>query len=251
MQLQDIKKYSAIGAGFIALYLLFLISSAPADKLISQVQLPKGVSLQGISGSVFSGKAKSVTINKYTVSNIEWSVSLLSLLTFDPSVTINFGDRLASVSGTMDLSNLGPEVLVENAHVVVDANEVITQLNLPIDLNAGGQIQLDIASFGLGKPVCAVADGVVLWDNANVNAMDEDIDLGSLKASLACDKGALAITVDPNNNLGLELTAYVANMKRISANGYLTPGSKFPSELRPVLSFIGKKDSKGRYTIRL
>lgn len=251
MQLQDIKKYSAIGAGFIALYLVFLISSAPANKLISQVPLPKGVSLQGISGSAFAGKAKSVTINKYTVNNIEWSVSLLSLLTFDPSVSINFGDRLASVSGSMDLSNLGPEILIENAHVTVDANEVVSQLNLPIDLNAGGQIELDVASFSIGKPICAVAEGVILWDNANVNAMEEDIDLGSLKASLACDKGALAITVDPSNDLGLELTAYVATMDRVSANGYLTPGAKFPNALKPVLGFIGKKDSQGRYTIRL
>ncbi|WNC72591.1 type II secretion system protein N [Thalassotalea psychrophila] len=251
MQLQDIKKYSAIVAGFIALYLIFLISLAPADKLISQISLPKGVSLQGISGSAFSGKAKSVTINKYTVENVQWSVSLLSLITFDPSVAVNFGDRLSSVSGSMDLSNLGPELLVENAHVIVDANEVVTQLNLPIDMNAGGQVTLDILAIGLGKPVCAIADGVMQWDNANVNAMDEDIDLGSLKATLACNEGALAITIDPKNDLGLELTANVASMRRITADGYLTPGNKFPSALKPVLGFIGKKDSKGRYTIRL
>ncbi|WOH36686.1 type II secretion system protein N [Thalassotalea fonticola] len=251
MQLQDIKKYSAIGAGFIALYLIFLISSAPADKLITQVPLPKGVSLQGISGSVFSGKARTVTINKYTVNNIEWSVSLLSLLTFDPSITINFGDRLGSVSGSMDLSNLGPEILIENAQIIVDANEIVTQLNLPIDLNAGGQIKLNVASYGMGKPVCAVANGIILWDNANVNAMDEDIDLGSLQASLSCNKGALEVTVDPKNDLGLELTANAYSMKRVTADGYLTPGDKFPHALRPVLGFIGKKDSKGRYTIRL
>ncbi|WNC68406.1 type II secretion system protein N [Thalassotalea nanhaiensis] len=251
MQLQDIKKYSAIVAGFIALYLIFLISLAPADKLISQISLPKGVSLQGISGSAFSGKAKSVTINNYAVKNVEWSVSIFSLITFNPSVAVNFGDRLSSISGSMDLSNLGPELLVENAQVIVDANEVATQLNLPIDVNAGGQIKLDILEIGMGKPVCGIADGVIQWDNAHVNAMEEDIDLGSLKATLACNKGALAITVDPKNNLGLELTANVLSMKRVTADGYLTPGANFPNALKPVLGFIGRKDSKGRYTIRL
>ena len=161
MQLQDIKKYSAIGAGFIALYLFFLISSTPADKLISQIALPKGVSLQGISGSAFSGKAKSVTINKYSVENVQWSVSLLSLITFNPSVAVNFGDRLGSLSGSMELSNFGAEMFVENAEVLIDANELVAKLNLPIDVNAGGQIKLEIGSFGMGKPVCSVANGAI------------------------------------------------------------------------------------------
>ncbi|OUS23447.1 hypothetical protein A9Q98_15320 [Thalassotalea sp. 42_200_T64] len=249
--MKQIKKYLAIFSAFILLYLVFLVNLAPANKLLSRVDLPTGVSLHGISGSIFSGKAQTLTINQLSIENVNWSVSYFSLITLNPKVTVNIGNNLASISGRLELSNLTSGLTVSNADIKVDANEVIGQLNLPIDINAAGQIHLTMAEFAMGKPICAVAQGAISWPNASVNAMEENVELGTLKALLSCEKGSLNITIDPKNDLGLELTAYVVSKSRIKANGYLTPGDKFPENLKPVLGFIGNKDRQGRYKISL
>ncbi|KGJ98105.1 type II secretion system protein N [Thalassotalea sp. ND16A] len=249
--MKQIKKYLAIFTGFILLYLVFLVNLAPADKLLSRIELPTGVSLHDISGSVFSGKAKTLTINQLSLENVNWSVSYFSLITLKPEVTVTMGSNLASISGRLELSNLTSELAISNADIKIDANEVIGQLNLPIDVTAAGQIHLTMAEFAIGKPICEVAQGAINWPNARVNALEENVELGSLTALLSCEKGSLNITIDPNNDLGLELTAYVLSKSRIKANGYLTPGDKFPENLKPVLGFIGNKDRQGRYKISL
>lgn len=246
-----VKKSLLVFAAMVLLYLMFLIQMAPAEKLISRLSIPSNVHINQISGSVLSGQARSVTINNLELSNVNWSVSIFSLLTFNPTVTINFGDSLASIKGHADLSNLTSELLVRDIDVTLDANYVASQLTLPIDLIAGGQLRVIAQEYGVGKPICSVANGAITWPKANVIAMDQDVQLGDLSATLACDKGRLTIRVDPKNDLGLELNASVLSPKRITANGYVTPGEKFPKELEPVLGFLGRKDSQGRYKLPL
>lgn len=246
-----VKKSLVIFAVMMLLYLFFLIQMAPVSKLISRLPIPNNVQINQVQGSILSGQAKSVTIKNIELTNVNWSVSFLSLVLFNPQVSLTFGDSLTSVKGSADLSNLSSDLRVENVDVTLDANYVASQLTLPIDLIAAGQIQVNVAEYGVGKPICSVASGTISWPNANVVVMEEEIKLGTLNASLACAEGRLNIIVDPKNDLGLELTASVLTPKRISANGYLTPGEKFPKEIEPVLIYIGEKDSRGRYKISL
>jgi general secretion pathway protein N len=36
---------------------------------------------------------------------------------------------------------------------------------------------------------------------------------------------------------------------RVSGNGFLKPGAKFPPELINALPFLGRKDNQGRYRL--
>ncbi|MEW6998821.1 type II secretion system protein N [Colwelliaceae bacterium BS250] len=248
----SVKKFAVYGLIFILAYLVIVIAIAPADKIISKFSLPENVKLVAVSGSIYSGSAKALTINNETIENINWSFNFTSLFTLNPSVDVSFGSKLSGgPKGTASLSNIGPNLLVKDASVKMFANEIAPRLALPIDINAGGEIHLNITEFSLGKPVCGVANGYIQWDKAHVNAMEEDVELGTLKVDLGCDKGILNLTVDPNNDLGLEFTAYLANFRKITGQGYITPGAKFPENVKPLLGFIGKKDLKGRYKVKL
>jgi general secretion pathway protein N len=119
---------------------------------------------------------------------------------------------------------------------------------LPIPLIAGGNVNIKVTEFTLGKPICQRAIGNITWHKAGVTAFDQRIALGSIAAGISCQQGALALAIDPNNNLGLTFTAYVRS-RGVSGSGFLKPGEKFPSTLQSVLPFLGKVDSQGRYRL--
>lgn len=248
----NIKKISIAVVVFLLTYVIFLIVLAPADKIIGQFKLPRGVAIGQISGSIWSGKAEQVIIDNYAINKVRWDVNLTSLLMFNPSVDVTFGNRYAKgPQGHATLQNLTGQPKVVDADVNIDANEVLPYLPLPIDMTAQGKVQLTAAEFAMGKPVCEQLNGDIKWQNAQINAMDEQIDLGAFKANLGCENGAVTVDVLKDNRLGLEFTAYIAKPGRISGQGYITPGSEFPEQIKPVLSFIGKPDKQGRYRIKI
>jgi general secretion pathway protein N len=180
------------------------------------------------------------------------SLSVISVLMLDPKLDITFGDALINgPEGKLTLSGLLADITVENATVSLAANNVVAKLNLPIDVLAHEQLTVDINRFVIGAPICSELDGNVQWRNAAVTALDEKIKLGKLSAKLSCNKGELIAEVDPKNDLGLSYRAQIKQGGRFSGSGYLTPGKKFPEQLKSALSFIGKADKKGRYRLKL
>lgn len=250
--MSKVKFTIALVVLFLFSYLVFLITIAPADKIIGQVKLPKGVILEDIQGTIWDGSAKSLHVDNFTVHKIHWSLNILSLLTLDPTVDIDLGDsRQSGPKGQLTLSNLGKELQVTNADINIDAGELIEYFPLPIDMQAGGMVNLNLVNFALGAPICKAAEGLITWNNAGIEAMEESIEIGAISGVISCEAGALGVTIDPENNLGLEFTAYVANKGRFSGQGYLRPSASFPENLRPVLGFIGKPDQQGRYKLKI
>ena len=125
------------------------------------------------------------------------------------------------------------------------------RLNLPIDVIAHEQLQLNVSRFVIGAPICNELQGDLQWRNAAVSAFDERVKLGGLSATLSCDKGELVAEVEPNNNLGLSYRAQLKQGGRLSGSGYLTPGEKFPEQLKETLSFLGSPDRQGRYRLKM
>ena len=99
--------------------------------------------------------------------------------------------------------------------------------------------------------MCHEVQGNINWPKGKINAFNEDIRLGTLKARLGCEQGALTLTVDEKNDLGLSYTAYMRQVGKVTGNGYLTPGDKFPEKIKPALGFLGKPDNQGRYRLSL
>ncbi len=247
-----VKKYLMAATAFILVYVLFVLILAPADKILAKITLPKGVYLNEISGSIYNGRAQTLIVNNQQINNVSWSFNFSSLIYLQPSVDVEFGSNLASgPRGNAQVSNFGAELLITDAKVNIGANELLTKFQLPFDLRAGGDINLSLNEFALGKPVCKVAVGDVQWSKAHVNAMDEDVELGNLQAELGCKNGILSLTVNADNDLGLDFTAFVGNRMRVSGQGYIKPGAKFPENVKPLLSLLGTKDSQGRYKLKL
>ncbi len=244
------KKWFVGGAIFVVVYALFVVARTPAQWVIKQAELPNTITLNGINGTIWNANIDSVVVNEYVINAVETHVNLLSLFTLNPSVDITFGGALVNgPEGYATVGNLLSDIKVNNAKVSVLANDIAKELTLPIPLTAKKYIDVTLNEFVMGKPICSQLDGKVNWDNASVNALDEKVNLGSLKADLSCDKGKGVITFDPKNNLGLTMVVNVQSTNRVYGSGYIQPGSKFPTALKEVLPFLGKADNQGRYKL--
>lgn len=245
------KKWFFGGAIFIVFYMFFVVARTPAQWVIKQADLPNTIILNGINGTIWNANIDSVIVNGYVINSVETHVNLLSLLTLSPSVDISFGGALVNgPEGYATVGNLQSDIEVSNAKVSILANDIAKELTLPIPLTAKKYIDITLNEFVMGKPICAQLSGNINWDNASVNALDEKVNLGSLKADLSCNKGKGVITIDPKNDLGLTMIVNVQSPKRVYGNGFIQPGSKFPKALKEVLPFLGKADKQGRYKLK-
>tara|TARA_B110000467_G_C18256061_1_gene443432 strand:+ start:347 stop:1132 length:786 start_codon:yes stop_codon:yes gene_type:complete len=258
------KKWFTLGAIFLTSYLVFMVATVPLPWLVNQVTLPKGLVLSGVSGTVWQGEIAqasfaSNTPNNTLISNqiqqIKTELSFWSLFTLMPKVDVVFGNELlAGPEGKLSLAMSAEQISIVDADLFLNANDVAQQVNLPLPVTAKGEVALHLSQldFSVSERKCQQAEGKINWSRAGIVAMKENIKLGKLSAEIDCEKGELIVNVTPKNDLGLSFSAHINTTKakpKLSGKGYLTPGEKFPLQLKSVLPFLGNPDNKGRYRL--
>ena len=246
------KKWFAYGAIFLSVYLFFIVALLPASIVAKSFPLPKNIKLGAISGTIWQTKITALQYEQLLLEDVRISLSPLSLFMFNPKLEVNFGNSVSKApEGSLFIENLTGSLTITDANIFVSANDIASQMPTPIPLTAYGSVNINVDEFVVGQPVCQQLSGQINWQNAAITALDERVKLGRYQASLGCEQGAVAVNIDPKNDLGLSFTAYVRKNGQASGNGYLTPGDKFPQQLRPVLEFLGNPDKQGRYRLRM
>ena len=248
------KKKFAIGGVFLLTYIGFLIATLPTTLVLNQVSLPKNVQLSGVSGSIWDTSIAQVSIEGNNVQQVKSRLSFLSLLTLTPKLDITFGDELiAGPEGELALTLSQDKAKIDNLTLLLKANNIAQQLDLPLPMTARGDVELTLktAEIDLTKNNrCIAANGTVTWSKAGIVALEQSVKLGKLNADIGCENGVLAVVISPKNDLGLTFTAYVQPGGKMSGNGFLKPGAKFPKALNDALPFLGRKDNQGRYRLK-
>lgn len=244
------KKWSAHIAVFIVLYLVFIMAKLPASFVINQVALPHNIQLSNVEGSIWHSQIAQVQVADVMLEDVDIKVSLLSLLMFNPSLDIEFGKPLVNApSGQLTALNLFGDLAIHDADVTIPANLLSQYIQAPVPISASNAIALSIPEFEMGQPVCQILSGQVDWKKASVTALEQSVQLGDLQATLGCVQGNIALTINPDNNLGLEFETTIAQGFAISGNGTIKPNAKSPKELQQVLPFLGRPDNQGRYQL--
>lgn len=246
------KKKFAIVAIFLTTYIVFLVATLPIRVVLSQVNLPKEISLSGVTGTVWHSQIDQLTLGKALIEQVDMKLSFWSLFTLTPKLDISFGDPLLSgPEGKLVVDISSDNVTATNVDIFVKANDVAQQLTLPLPVSAQGNVELNVKeiSISLVNYQCKSAKGEATWMKAGVVALEQNIKLGQFKTDISCEEGAIALLLSPRNDLGLTFTTYVRQGGKISGSGYLKPGNKFPRALNDALPFLGKKDNQGRYRL--
>lgn len=251
------KNKFAMGGIFLIAYLVFLIATLPTTFVLNQVSLPNNIknSIQysGVSGSIWQTNIAQMAINGTRIEKVHADLSFWSLFSLAPKIAITFGDSFsAGPEGKVELVLSQEKASIKDLSLFIKANEVAQQLTLPLPVTAQGDVQLTVVNADIdlkNNNQCISVKGDINWSKAGVEAFDKNIKLDQLNAEIGCENGALTVNISPNNDLGLTFTAYVRQGGKVSGNGFLKPGAKFPAELNDALPFLGKKDSQGRYRL--
>lgn len=246
------KKIIGYSALFILFYSIFIVSFIPARFVLQQFDLPKNIKTYQVSGTIWHAKIKQLVVDDVVLHDVNAELDFWSIFTLSPSLDIAFGDPLKhGPEGSLTLITDGKNFTVKNADVLVAVNEIVKKAQLPLPVTAKGTLEISIEQFQSGAPMCQLLQGELRWPKAKINALKEKVTLGTLSANLGCENGALVVSIEDKNDLGLTYTAYIRSTRAISGNGYLKPEQAFPEKLKPMLSFLGKPDQQGRYRLSL
>ncbi|MEW9797736.1 type II secretion system protein N [Alteromonas sp. CYL-A6] len=243
-------------AGGILAFVIFLIAYLPASQVLGRLSLPKNVSVSGISGTLWEGKARLIVANGLPIENLRWSLNPLSLLAGRISAELNAGELrnpdAIAFKGPVSVSLFNPDhIASEDLVLYLPADRVLANVPLPLPVNAGGRfrVRLDELAFG---PACDTLRGTGDWLNATVAGTQGPIDFGSYTATLRCEGDSIGIRVNGNNLLGLSMDAVVsADFKTIDVTGQFKPDDSLPEEVHQAARFFGQPGADGYFPIDL
>jgi general secretion pathway protein N len=245
--MKKIVNYIAL---FFMFYLVFLIVTLPANVIVNQIKLPKNIELYGVSGTIWQFNVSTIVSEDVVIHELKGDLSFWSLFSLMPKVDLTFGNAFkAGPEGKLTLETNGEQVIIRDADIQLAANEIASQVKVGIPVDAKGTVQLKVGEFHLGTPYCERLTGDIKWPKASVKVMKDTMALGHLKAVLSCEDGGVVVIIDENNDLGLQYRVDVRGTNKISGEGFLKPGDKFPAKIKPLLSFLGQPDNQGRYRL--
>ena len=249
------KKWFSLGAVFLSCYIVFLVATLPLALVVNHSKLPKNISVEAVSGTIWHGNVAQLVVDGNTIKDIEAQLSFWSLFTLMPTVELTFGNELlAGPEGKLTLAISQTELALSDVTLYLGANEIAQHLPMPLPISAKGQVELQLSQVNimLDTKQCTQAKGEATWSRAGVIALEQNIALGKFAADITCDDGKLVAMINPKNDLGLTFSAYIAsagNRVNVKGTGHIQPGAKFPTQLKSALPFLGKPDQQGRYRL--
>jgi len=231
-------------------YLLFLLLLTPAATVISFLNIPeKTVSLNGITGSVWSGQVAEATIKKQSVEAISWSLNPLSLFTGNVSTELQATVFENQVDGNLNYSYINNATTLYDISSYIKAENLQKLLNLPFG-ELAGSIKLDLNEIIIKPKALPSIAGDIRWKNAQLTLSEKisfgDIlltitpdDQGNLIGKLSNTKGQLIIKGDikvtPKSIYTLRLT--------------LKPRANASSELISILKLVAPRKVKDEHVL--
>lgn len=235
----------------LVVYFIFLVVKLPAVQVLSKIQLPEGINISGISGTIWHGQAQRAQVNGLPINDLNWTLSFLPLLLGEISADIKAGNirDVGQISASGHVNFSGQHFKSENLLAYVPANLAISLLPLPIPIQADGRfkVELNKVDYAAG---CQTFTGKGQWLNANFTGVTGVIELGSFNADLSCQEGSVVLNVRQPNSFGLIAKATIPANMNFKIEGRFKPDDDLPKEVHQAAQFFGKTDSEGYYPIK-
>lgn len=238
--------------GFLA-YALSLLATVPAERVYAFAQpllaeKSPGLGLYGLEGTLWDGRARSVSFNEYPLGTLQWKLSIPPLLLGRVSVDWQLQSESGYIAGHSGVS-LSGAIVTEDAEgrlPVADAARHIRLVPVPLD----GMLSLRIDRLALENGKITGADGVVMWHTAAVSGSTPLV-LGDLGIEFATDEtGKIEGKIsDKGGPLQISGTVTLTQDGQYHMAATLGAGPDAPPELRQSLSLMGRPDPKGRYKL--
>lgn len=229
----------------VAALVVGLLSAFPA-RLAWQWIAPQGVAVQGISGSIWSGRAREVSAGGVYMSDVRWRFHPLALF----RGRIEYGVSAAPVSGFIEADvsiRAGGTTGLEN----LTASLPIAALGPFIEVaGLDGDIDLEIGRVLIRDGLPMDANGTIILSNLVIRPLAPSV-LGDYQADVETIEGIVRGEVEDLSGV-LDVTGSIElrpdRSYVFSSMVGTRPGA--PLEIDRQLQFLGTADAEGRRGVR-
>ena len=234
----------ALGVG---VYLLVLVTSFPATRISGMLQdQVADLSLNGVSGSVFSGEAKQVVYQGLDLGPLHWRFRPLVLLLgrIEYRIELMHPDNHGQLHAGKTLAGRS---YIHDLDIKLLPGRLINHYS-PVAFDTSGTVHLVFETFNPGADYSGEVNGRLEWQDA-VILNPVNLVLGQLQLDVVTDGGELVGQVVDGGVLGasgeLALSAdYAYRVKLL-----LRPGNNVSPETLDMLEQFAQRQLNGDYRI--
>jgi general secretion pathway protein N len=242
-----LKVYWRLALAGAAAYLLMLLLTVPAERVGELLERNvSGLDLQSVSGTLFTGKARRVSIRGLALGPLSWSLRPLSLLLARLEYRVTLMDPAFRGEGVVGMG-LGGDAYLHDLQAALEPAPLVAQFS-PLPVQTSGVVTLLIETMDLADGFPQELSGHADWSDAKI-IEPVKLPLGHVEATLQSEAGALVSHVSGSGE-----TALVGDFSLTQAGDYklsllLTPGPAVAPEIVDGLKTFGQPRPGGAYLI--
>ena len=230
-------------------YLTFLIYLAPAAPLLDlATKNNDGISIVSVTGSLWSGNARSLHIKNHKIENVHWSFIPWRLLIGEASYDIQAQYKDNPISTSIGLTLTG-KYLLHNLSATLAAYPTGKILDIPIG-ELDGDLKIAVNEAIWSANTVPKITGDILWEKA-AYIVAERAELGDVTIMFSESDTSPLIAAIKNTPDHLSIDGNIT----VNAEGHydlvisLTPTKKASKNLRDSLRLIAKSLQDGSFEI--
>lgn len=229
-------------------YLLSLIITVPAS-LVTGLITDERVNIQGVSGTLWNGKAYTITINNaIQLNNTQWSVNAWKLLTGKIAIATETTYQDNNISAELGSSFLG-RYFINNLQASLPARDIAQLADIPL-AQLAGLMTFNITHAQWKQGELPQATGEITWKNATVTVTDT-ASLGNINIVLGESKQQL-LNADIKNqggDMSISGNAELVPEANYMLNIRLSPTATASDSIIQSLGMFAKRQANGDYLI--
>lgn len=231
-------------------YLVLLIATIPAKPVTDMINKNSPVTIQGVSGSLWNGKAYMITAkNNIKLERTEWSFSLWQLFLGKLAVEIKAQFLDNDINAELGTSFIG-RFFVNDLSAKIAADEFAQLANIPL-AQLSGIISLDIESAQWKQGELPLATGEIRWTEAAVTVADT-ASLGNVSILLSESEQQLlnAEIKNQGGDIKINGTAGLVPEADYAVDIKLLPLASANNNIKQSLGMFARKQSSGEYLLK-
>lgn len=233
-----------IGAGLLTFF-VGLVIMLPA-RVVYRWVAPTHVSISGISGTVWNGAAKELSVDGFYLHSVEWHAKPWRLLTGK----LSYGVTASPVSGFVDSDisiRAGGAVALSSLQAAVPLGVVSDVVNIS-GLQGNATLQFERIEFADGLPVAA--DGVLQVTDLGVPFLGT-ASLGGYSAEFFTQNSGIAASIEDNDAIVEFAGSLQVNSDRsFEFLGHVVTTPDTPASMTQLLQRSAPADDRGRHELR-
>lgn len=234
----------------LVVFMVFLLVSMPARFALQFVELPTGVQVGGVSGTLWRGEIDAVRADEIMLRDVHWRMRPLALLGGQLQLDVRIGEHVENlVVGEGTLAIRSAQVRVRDMQLEARLMDLAGYAPQPSPFPLRGDVQLQLTNLVLGQPVCSEVQGKVELQGGAMQVGPTWEELGELQAVLGCEDGRLTAELMPNT---LGLTAFMRmDMQHAQGEFQISESAQAPRSVRNLVAMLPEQARRvQRFSVR-